>query len=160
MSEAVINAIAIARSILSTHDPAGASAARRRVVTERLMFPRFPRVTLNSAKLNCPPIGDLIVECDYDAFDNPASARANIRRLEEIWPNAWSSIYEAFESLLAEYQHEEHVQASAKRLIVSGSSFEESDDPEWTLAIHTDPFAGVYEFQMRGTSLTDAGVTF
>lgn len=115
---------------------------------------------MNPTKLSCPPMGELSVEWIDEAPVSQASVASNIERLEGMWPIAWSSIYAAFCNVVAEYEHDDYVEASAKRLIVNIPAGEEFDDLEWTVVIHTDPCAGVYEIQLQGASVIDAGVSF
>lgn len=113
-----------------------------------------------SSIISCPPLGSLPIEWEGLELDSGGALQASVKRIEEIWPNVWPSIYKALWSEVQEYEHEEYFNPASKRLVVRVPDFEESEDAEWHISVHLDFFAGVYEVEMQGHAVIGAGVSF
>jgi hypothetical protein len=110
--------------------------------------------------LPCPPFGDLRVEWDGEQSDDAVALVLNAELVEKLWPQAWPSIRAALVEVVREYEHEEHFEPASKSLVIRVPNLNADADAEWTVAMHTEPFAGVYSVEMQGSEVADAGATF
>jgi hypothetical protein len=110
--------------------------------------------------LSCPPFGDLPVEWDGEALDDAAALALNVKLVEKLWPQSWPSIHAAVIEVVREYEHEEHFEPASKSLAICVSDLNADPEAQWSVVVRTEPFAGVYEVEMQGSKVSDAGATF
>lgn len=110
--------------------------------------------------LSCPPFGDLPVEWDGEALGGAAALALIVKLVEDLWPQSWPSIHAAVVEVVREYEHEEHFESASKSLAICPPALHADAEAEWTVAVRTEPFAGVYELDMQGSKVSHAGVTF
>ena len=110
--------------------------------------------------LSCPPFGDLPVEWDGHTLDDEAALNINARLVEVLWPQVWPAIHAAVVEVVREYEHEEHFESVLKCLAICVPDLNANPEAQWSVAVRTDPFAGVYEVEMQGSKVSDAGATF
>lgn len=80
--------------------------------------------------------------------------------IEKFWPQIWLLIHSAVIEVVREYEQEEYFDSAGKSLVICVSDLNADPDSEWTLTVRTEPFAGIYEVEMRGSHVADVSAIF
>lgn len=115
---------------------------------------------MSFATIPCSPWGELQVEWECEFSQEDSLFRTSVERLLAMWLGVWPQIYQAFQNTANEYDHDEQVRRVKKHLVVVVPNFAESEEPTWSVTMHTEPFVGVYDVQIKGRNVIDAGVSF